>query len=345
VLSAGALILTPSAVSATAGDSVAGAGNKAHVAACSASCPILVFIQGPSPGTIEFKAQVPSDGKYVPYEETCFRSPNGLCDALLDDSAANISVRGINSANSYFRGWHPGGAKCQPGSSGETCLLPGGGAATLCALFTPKSDSPVPPTICPPPNIQLFKKGDGAGTVEATGSSGATATCPSSLTSCYWTHWSSFETVRLAASATNGTFVRWDGQCTRIEPNVCEVTLSASTLVCPVFSVNVVPEETGCPGAGPGRQPPPSLPPNTRITAGPSATRTTLSRRATFRFASTKPASRFVCRLDARPWLPCRAPKTYTRLKPGVHVFRVRAIDSSGKLDPTPAVRRWRIKR
>ena len=37
--------------------------------------------------------------------------------------------------------------------------------------------------------------------------------------------------------------------------------------------------------------------------------------------------------------------KTYKRLEPGRHVFRVKARDRAGNLDTTPAVKRFRIKK
>jgi hypothetical protein len=66
----------------------------------------------------------------------------------------------------------------------------------------------------------------------------------------------------------------------------------------------------------------------------------------TFAFsgAGGAPALRFQCRLDRRPFKTCRSPKAYASLKPGVHVFRVRAIDSLGQIDPRPASRRFRVR-
>jgi hypothetical protein len=66
-------------------------------------------------------------------------------------------------------------------------------------------------------------------------------------------------------------------------------------------------------------------------------------RTAKFRFRATgEPATGFECKLDRKPWRKCASPRTYKRLKPGRHTFRVRAFDSGGP-DPTPAVRKFRI--
>jgi subtilisin family serine protease len=83
--------------------------------------------------------------------------------------------------------------------------------------------------------------------------------------------------------------------------------------------------------------------PNTTITAGPR--NPTTARIATFRFRSSQAGSKFECRHMAGPWTRCTSPRTYRSLALGLHTFRVRAIDPSGNLDATPAVRTWRIKR
>jgi hypothetical protein len=85
-----------------------------------------------------------------------------------------------------------------------------------------------------------------------------------------------------------------------------------------------------------------TTPPNTRLTAAPS--RRTRLHRARFRFVSTEAGSTFQCKLDLRRWTACRSPRTYIRLRSGLHVFRVRAGDAAGNADPTPAVRFWRIR-
>jgi RTX calcium-binding nonapeptide repeat (4 copies) len=82
--------------------------------------------------------------------------------------------------------------------------------------------------------------------------------------------------------------------------------------------------------------------PSTTITAKPS--KKTSRRTATFRYSSTTPGSTFQCKLDAAAWRACpSAGKTYTGLARGTHTFRVRAKDSDGTVDPTPAAYSWRI--
>jgi subtilisin family serine protease len=83
--------------------------------------------------------------------------------------------------------------------------------------------------------------------------------------------------------------------------------------------------------------------PNTTITAGPR--NPTTARNATFRFGSSQAGSKFECRHMSGPWTACTSPRTYRNLAFGVHTFRVRAIDPSGNIDATPALRTWRINR
>jgi metallophosphoesterase (TIGR03767 family) len=83
-------------------------------------------------------------------------------------------------------------------------------------------------------------------------------------------------------------------------------------------------------------------PPRTEITAGPRGR--TGARRATFRFSSNAQGARFRCKLDRRAWRPCDSQRTYRGLATGRHVFRVRAVDSSGQRgDPEPPRRVFRV--
>lgn len=62
-----------------------------------------------------------------------------------------------------------------------------------------------------------------------------------------------------------------------------------------------------------------------------------------FVFRSSVPGSRFRCKLDKKPFRGCRSPKLYRELKPGPHVFKVRAITADGTRDRTPAIRKFTI--
>jgi CSLREA domain-containing protein len=78
---------------------------------------------------------------------------------------------------------------------------------------------------------------------------------------------------------------------------------------------------------------------DTRITKGPK--KKSHDRSATFKF---KGGPKFECRLDRKPFKPCRSPKGYGGLKPGKHVFKVRSTEAGGSNpDPTPAVKRFTV--
>ena len=82
-------------------------------------------------------------------------------------------------------------------------------------------------------------------------------------------------------------------------------------------------------------------PPRTAILAGPKAR--SASRTARFRFDSDELGTQFQCRLDRKPFRSCASPRRYTGLRPGKHVFAVRAIDAAGNADPSPAKRAFRV--
>jgi hypothetical protein len=80
--------------------------------------------------------------------------------------------------------------------------------------------------------------------------------------------------------------------------------------------------------------------PNTTLRKKPR--RKTAQRKALFRFVSDRPGSIFQCKLDEKPFKPCRSPFE-RKVKPGRHTFQVRAVDPQGVADPTPAVFKWTV--
>ncbi len=85
---------------------------------------------------------------------------------------------------------------------------------------------------------------------------------------------------------------------------------------------------------------PPVVVPQTRLHGHPS--KRTRNATARFTFASSVRGAHFLCKLDSGKYRSCRSPRVYRRLKPGKHVFRVKAVDSD-RADPTPATFRWRV--
>jgi CSLREA domain-containing protein len=81
--------------------------------------------------------------------------------------------------------------------------------------------------------------------------------------------------------------------------------------------------------------------PDTSITDGPPALTTSAS--ASFSFDSTQAGATFACSLDGAGFSACTSPQTYTTLADGPHTFAVRATDSAGNADESPATRAWTI--
>jgi glucose/arabinose dehydrogenase len=67
------------------------------------------------------------------------------------------------------------------------------------------------------------------------------------------------------------------------------------------------------------------------------------SSKATFAFSATQPVAGFHCRLDRRPVRPCKSPKTYKKLLPGQHTFKVFPVDANGKAAGKATVFSWRV--
>jgi sugar lactone lactonase YvrE len=55
-----------------------------------------------------------------------------------------------------------------------------------------------------------------------------------------------------------------------------------------------------------------------------------------FEFEADEPGSTFECRLDSGEWEECASPVSYEGLEDGEHVFRVRATDPLGNVEPEP---------
>lgn|GEM_PF-562851 len=100
-------------------------------------------------------------------------------------------------------------------------------------------------------------------------------------------------------------------------------------------------------GNGGGSNPPPPTggqpePPATKLGRHPAAR--TSKNSATFTFSANAAGAKFSCKLDGKPKAACRSPKTYKKLKPGRHIFKVWAT-ANGKTDPTPAKFSWKVLR
>jgi len=71
----------------------------------------------------------------------------------------------------------------------------------------------------------------------------------------------------------------------------------------------------------------------------------TTDRTPSFRFGADEARVRFQCKLDKAAFKACRSPFTTKRLSFGAHLFKVRAVDSGGRADPSPASYGFRVIR
>jgi CSLREA domain-containing protein len=84
-----------------------------------------------------------------------------------------------------------------------------------------------------------------------------------------------------------------------------------------------------------------TTPPDTALTSSPSGTVTATD--ATFTFTATEPNATFECALDAGAFAACSSPSTLAGLAGGTHTFAVRAVDTAGNADASPATATWTI--
>jgi hypothetical protein len=76
-------------------------------------------------------------------------------------------------------------------------------------------------------------------------------------------------------------------------------------------------------------------PPETTIVSGPPAVSSAAV--ATFTFTASVPGATFQCGVDDSALAACTSPFTTPALTDGSHTFTVRAVDTAGNPDPTPA--------
>ena len=80
--------------------------------------------------------------------------------------------------------------------------------------------------------------------------------------------------------------------------------------------------------------------PTVKITKAPKAKSTSTT--AKFKFKANEAGAKFECKLDKAKFKKCRSPKTYKKLKPGKHVFKVRATDKAGNVGK-PAKKKFTV--
>ena len=105
---------------------------------------------------------------------------------------------------------------------------------------------------------------------------------------------------------------------------------------------------TSPPATDPGPAPTPAPAPGPKpmeTTIMKSPKKTTTKRDATFKFASDVAGALFECKLDKKAFGRCVSPAKLKTLKPGKHVFMVRAVDAVGNADRSPASFSWTVKK
>jgi hypothetical protein len=101
---------------------------------------------------------------------------------------------------------------------------------------------------------------------------------------------------------------------------------------------SATPSEQACTGGGGGGDAP-----QTKIRKRPD--NRSDDRTPTFKFRADEPQSTFQCSVDDKRFKRCSSPYTTNRLSFGEHTFEVRARDSDGNRDPSPARDSFRIVR
>jgi hypothetical protein len=84
-----------------------------------------------------------------------------------------------------------------------------------------------------------------------------------------------------------------------------------------------------------------TTPPDTILDSAPSGFTNATS--GTITFHASEAGATFECRIDGSAWTACTSPKTFTGLGNGTHTAEVRAKDSLGNADPTPAAASWTV--
>jgi len=117
------------------------------------------------------------------------------------------------------------------------------------------------------------------------------------------------------------------------------VILLAALGGCLAAVAYAAPRHSAPPATGPGRVREGVLP-KPSLTDHPD--RLAVSASARFSFTARDHRLRFECRLDERPWRPCRSPVVFTGLSAGAHRFAVRATGARN-IHSRSARFRWKI--
>jgi hypothetical protein len=232
---------------------------------------------------------------------TVVSSPAGInCGGTCSasyDVNTSVTLVAGAAAGSRFAGWSGGGC-----AGTRTCTVRLAQTTQVTARFNAQV------------TITVAGAGSGAGSVT---SSPAGINCGAVCTAAY----DLGTKVRLAAHAAHGSrFIGWVGTgCTGTVP--CTLTLTQATLVAADFAHIVVA-------------------PHTRI-GHLKRKRARHGKRGSakvwFSGSGGTGTLKFLCKIDKKRFKACKPPHTYRHLRKGRHTIQVKAVDSSGTVDPTAA--------
>lgn len=86
-----------------------------------------------------------------------------------------------------------------------------------------------------------------------------------------------------------------------------------------------------------------TIPPNSSISGGPSGIVNTTSASLFFSGTDNVTVDYYECSLDGVGWGRCSSPKNYSGLVDGSHIFELRAVDTAGNIDGSPASKSWTV--
>ncbi len=207
---------------------------------------------------------------------------------------------------------------------------------------SPCDESPLPPEGF---NLGVGKRGAGSGTVTRTaGGINCGTDCRERIAAP--------SNVTLTAVPDSGsTFGGWSVTCVMSGAETCSAPSCHGTGPC-TWTVASATDYGVTATFNRFSSPPPPPPPNpfnTVLTKKP--VKTTKSTTAVFSWRAKRTDGTFTgsfnaqCRIDRqRVWKTCGRSKTYKKLKPGAHTFRVR-VGEANRWDPTPAVHTWKVKK
>jgi len=256
------------------------------------------------------------EASFAPQKRTLTVSKTGNGSGLVTSSPAGIECGSDCAADFDFGSSVTLVPDPAPGSnfSGWTGACTGSSAA--CIVTIDQARSVEAEFSLEKRALAVTKSGNGAGTIT---SSPAGIDCGASCIG----EFDFGRSVTLSVTpAVGSTFTGWDGACSGTA-TLCAVTMTEARSVSAAFA---------------------SVPPGTTIARAPKKTMRTKTKRTKVRFAfrSDQPGSSFQCRLDHRPFAACSSPLRL-KVKRGRHTFGVRAVNTAGATDPTPAEYRFRV--